>query len=167
MKHPRVLWAVACGFLLVAGCGNQLKEFTSPEGKFKVMMPATPKEGTQTVNGITVKSYNFQEKGGTYSVSFMELPAGQSDAELQARLEGLSSSWVRELEAKNTNSSKITYNQIYPGRELEADLPAQMHIRARYYLKGRVVYKISVLGDKPWASSAKASKFLDSLVILQ
>jgi hypothetical protein len=57
MTRNDALWVVVGGLLLISGCGKaEFKEFASPGGRFKVQMPGTPKEETQNVNGMTMKT---------------------------------------------------------------------------------------------------------------
>jgi hypothetical protein len=169
MMRRDALWMVTCGVLLVSGCGKaEFKEFASADGRFKVQMPGTPKEQTQTAAGVTMKIYTLEEKDGAYAVSFadMPIPAGESEAQLQARLDGSRDGMLRNTGGILTSESKINLSGKYPGREVQADIASKKGIlRARFYLVDRRLYQVVVTGTKPWATSANATKFLDSLVL--
>lgn len=170
MTRSGTLWAMACGLLLVSGCGKaEFKEFASADGRFKVQMPGTPKEETQTAAGATMKIYSLQEKDGAYAAAFADLPipSGESEAQLQARLDGSRDGMVRNVGGTLTSESRITLSGKYPGREVQADIPSKKGVlRARIYLVDRRLYQVMVTGTKPWATSADATKFLDSLVLM-
>ncbi len=169
MNQTRVTWAVACTLLLVSGCDNgEFREIVSEEGRFKVQMPGTPKETSQFVLGFTMKTWSLEKKEGGYAVAFADIPMAskESDIQIQKRLEGARDGMVSNTRSKLTSSSRTTLNGKYPGRDVEADLPDQKGIlRARIYLVGQRLYQIMVVGTKPWANSADATKFLDSLIV--
>ena len=170
MMRSGTLWAMACGLLLVSGCGKaEFKEFASADGRFKVQMPGTPQEKTETVAGATMKIYTLREKDGAYVVGFLDLPipSGESEAQLQARLDGSRDGAVRGVGGTLTSESNITLSGKYPGREVQADIPSKKGVlRARIYFVDQRLYQMIVTGTKPWATSADATKFLDSLVLM-
>jgi len=178
MTKTRFLFAVACGFLIVSGCSktgsnnsNEFKEFASAEGRFKVLMPGTPKEESQAAAGTNMKTYSLTEKEGAYMVAFADLPLpkGMKEPEIQKRLDGARDGMLSNVGGKLTNSSKITLSGKYPGREVQATLPKQQDglLIAKIYFVNQRLYQIMVTGTKAWAGSADATKFLDSLVVTQ
>jgi hypothetical protein len=73
---------------------------------------------------------------------------------------------VRNVGGTLTSESRITLSGKYPGREVQADIPSKKGaLRARIYLVDRRFYQAMVAGTKPWATSADATKFLDSFVL--
>jgi hypothetical protein len=155
--------------LVAAGCGTEFKEF-SPDGKFKVLLPGTPKEQNQSAMGLTVKAWSAEEKNGAYIISATDLPAalvGQGAAQLEQQLDGARSGALANSGAKLTSEKKITLAGKYPGRHIEADVPAKNgKMKMRVYIVGNRLYSMIAVGNGSWADSADATKFLDSLELV-
>ena len=169
MRQKRMVWAVGYVLLFATGCGKaEFKEFASVDGRFKVQMPGTPKEEMPFAAGVSVKVYSVQETNGVYSVAFADLPllTKETTGQIQARLDGARDGMVKKANATLTSAPSITLRGAHPGREVNADLPAQKGIlRAKVYLVDKRLYQVMVVGTKSWATSADATKFLDSLVV--
>jgi hypothetical protein len=106
--------------------------------------------------------------GREYALSYIDLPipAGEPKATIQKRLDGARDGMVRNLRGTLVSSSRITLQKKYPGRQVQATLPtAQQFLHGRVYLVGTRLYLILVSGPKEWATSAEATRFLDSLVV--
>ncbi len=172
MRQNRIAWAVGCVLLLVSGCGKagkaEFKEFASAEGRFKVKMPGTPKEEMHFAGLVSMKVYSVQEENGAYAVAFADMPISmpESAAQVQARLDGARDGMVKKANATLTSAHSISLRGTHPGREVNADLPAQKgKLRARVYLVDKRLYQVMVVGTKSWTTSSDATKFLDSLVV--
>src|SRR5262245_25157841 len=171
MKKYLGMGLAVCGLVLVSGCGGmgELKEFTSASGKFKVMMPGSPKEMNQSAAGIQFKMYAIEEKNGAIMVGYadMPIPAGEGAQEIQTRLDAAVQGMVGNVGANLENKSNITLSG-HPGREVKADLPKQNGVmRARIYLVGTRLYQLIVVGKSMWTNSDGATKFLESFQLTQ
>ena len=172
MSRIATLVVLVVPLIATIGCkkGAQFKEFSSAEGRFKVLMPGAPKEQAQAAGPITMKNFMIEEKDGAYMASFAELPiaANEPDAMTQQRLDGSRDGALRNTNAKLKKESKITLAGKYPGREIEADLPGGKGIvRARVWIVNQRLYMVQVIGTAAWASSNDANKFLDSFTLIQ
>jgi hypothetical protein len=145
-------------------------EFTSADGRFKVQMPGTPKEGSQASGGATMKTYSIESRNGAYVVGYADLPipANEPEAAVQERLDGARDGAVRGGNATLSNSYRITLAGKYPGREFSATLNGTKGIlRAKVYLvKGRL-YQVMVIGTDSFANSSDSRQFLDSFALTQ
>jgi hypothetical protein len=154
MRIRSILCVVACGLLLLVGCGQpEFKEFASAEGKFTVSLPGTPEEKTEPVAGTTMTIYFLVVGARAYAVSFMELPIpdGEPEEMVQTRL---------------VTSSNITLAGKHPGRDVVGQLSDNRGmVRSKIYLSGKRHYQVLVMGPKSFVESAEATKFLDSLAL--
>jgi hypothetical protein len=165
---PRCLPLFILPVCLVApGCGPEFKEF-SPDGKFKVQMPGTPKEQDQSLPGRTDKSWAVEEKNGTYYVSTIELPAlSVALTPLEQQLDGARDGAMRKSDSKLTSEQKIALAGKYPGRHVEADIPAtNRKMKMRFFIVGTRLYLVLVFGTVSWMDSANTEKFLNSLELI-
>jgi hypothetical protein len=160
---------VSMSLLLATGCGpEQMKPFTSAEGKFTAQMPGTPTEKTQMAAGITFKMYMVETRSGGMVVGVADMPIGanESEAMIQQRLDGARDGAVKNINGTLAGSSQITLAGKYPGRELTANLPENKGIlKARIYLVGARMYQVMVLGNAAYVNSENAGKFFDSFSV--
>jgi hypothetical protein len=169
MARSRLVSGIVVGLFLLSGCGKpEFKEFTSTEGRFKVLMPGTPTEKTETASGVTMKIFSVEGRNGAYAVAFadMPIPAGESEAQIHKRLNGARDGAVANVKGLLKTETKITLSEKHLGREFEASLPEQKGmLRARIYLVNQRLYQIMVVGKPEWTSSSEATKFLESFTL--
>jgi len=159
---------VLAGVFFLSGCGSkELKEFKSPAGGFKVLMPGNPKEQTQNTAAGQFKMYSVEERNGAYMAGFADtpIPPNEPEAKTQIRLDGARDGAVGNIKGTLVREAKIQLSGN-PGREIEANLPQNKGIvRARFYIVGSRMYQIMVVGTKSFAGSSDATKFLDSFAL--
>ena len=169
MTRTSVISAVVGALLISAHAeAAPFKDFTSNVSGFKVQLPSPPKKDTQTAAGVDVKTYTVQENDGAYVVAVAEIPipAGESAAKIEARLDGARDGMVRNIHAKLKSSSRITLNGRYPGREVQATLPNKKGIvRAKIFIVDQRLYQVLVIGTTSWATSDDANRFLNSFAL--
>jgi hypothetical protein len=171
MRQTRIwpLFVVAC--FLAGGCRKvEFKEFSSPEGRFKVEFPGTPKKTNQQAAGIKMTTYTVEEKNGAYVVAFADapIPSGETEAQLRKRLDGARDGMVGNVGGKLTSESDLTLKDKYPGREVKADIPSKKGaLRARVYIVDGRLYQVMVIGTSSWITSAEATRFLDSFALTE
>jgi len=160
---------LSLALLLLTGCGpEQLKPFSSPDGKFSVQMPGTPTQKTESAAGITFKMYLVERGSNGMMVAFADMPiqANEPDAVIQKRLDGARDGAVKNINATLTSSSSITLAGKNPGRELTANLPENKGIvKMRIYIVGTRMYQLMVLSTPSYVNSENAGKFFDSFTI--
>src|SRR5262245_48345805 len=140
-----ILCALACCTLLADEPTKTLKEFSSKEGGFKVQMPGDPKEQKQKAAGVDFTAYVIETKEGAVMVAYSDLPipGGETDEQIQARLDGAVQGMVTNIGAKldKDRVKKIMLDKKHPGREVSADV-AQLggEMQARIYLVDKRLY---------------------------
>lgn len=155
----------------LGGCGktnlDEFKEFVSEPGKFKVLMPGTPKEQMQNAAGVAFKMYTAEVRDGGVIVGFgdMPIPKGESATDLQKRLDGARDGMVANTKSTLTGSSNIMLGN-YPGREVLADLPNnQGKLRARVYIVDGRMYQVMMIGKANWSGWSKQDQFFNSFAL--
>ena len=163
-------WLVV--LVLCCGCGKsgfgEYKEFKCEGGRFKVLMPGTPKEEKLTAAGIPLKTFRVESWDKGCAVAYADIPDeilryGATSAKLDAAVDGM----VSNVNGKLIRNYDILLAGRYPGREVKAQLPNNAGIIvARIYLVRQRFYELIVTGSQSWATSAEANKFLDSFVLI-
>jgi len=158
--------------VLCCGCGKsgfgEYKEFKCEGGRFKVLMPGTPKEEKLSAAGIPLKTFRVESWEKACAVAYADIPDeilryGATSAKLDAAVDGM----VSSVNGKLIRSYDIQLAGKYPGREVKAQLPNNAGIVvARIYLVRQRFYELLVTGPQSWATSADANKFLDSFVLI-
>lgn len=146
---------------------NTWRTFSSPEGRFSVLMPGTPlahKQNVQTPVGALALNIFLVERGNkSYGVSYSDYPKdlvenGSSDSILS----GAQAGSVANVKGRVVAEKKIALGQ-HPGREYQLSTP-QGGYRARIYLVGERLYQNIVMG--PVTPSEDADKFFDSFQLV-
>ncbi len=157
---------VAMTSLLHGADAPAFKEYSSKEGKFKALLPGTPKE--QTVDAGPVKMHMAivdLGKDVSYTVIYSDLPG---DAKTLAKpevaekvLDGATKGALDNTKGKNLTEKKIKIG-TYPGREIQFEIPDKGFVRSRIYLVDARLYQVMVTGPKATITSKDADKFLGS-----
>jgi hypothetical protein len=154
----RLCWlATAFALFLTAGCGKEWKEASSPEGKFTVLMPGTPKEQSRTQAGITNHIFALEVKDGAYMVSYLDVPPG-TPANYSLAIQAAAAN----RQGKGVKESDITI-EGHEGKAYEFEMG-----NPKGYAVGRIVlvnnrlYQLLVMGANISSSDADVQKFLNS-----
>jgi hypothetical protein len=163
-------WLVV--LVLCCGCGKagfgEYKEFKCEGGRFKVLMPGTPKEEKLSAAGIPLKTFRVESWDKGCAVAYADIPDeilrfGSTSAKLDAAVDGM----VASVNGKLIRAYDIQLAGKYSGREVKAQLPNNAGIIvARIYLVRQRFYELLVTGPQSWVTSADANKFLDSFVLI-
>jgi hypothetical protein len=182
----KMLGGVLLGLLMLIGCGKksspggggtggsasaQFQEYTSSDGRYKVSFPGTPQAKTsQSPGGVTMSAMGVDEKDGAYLVQYgdLSIPPGETDQQLQQRLDALRDATGQALGGKVTRFTPIKLAGKYPGRELEATVPSKNGtLRARMYLVNQRLYEVMAVGTSSWVSSPNTNTFFNSFSLTQ
>jgi hypothetical protein len=152
----------------------ELVEFSSAEGKFKVLMPADPMAGSVPVEGIPAHYFASEVPSGSFCVGYAILPI--SGNETREQIQFALDEGVRYFKtskaptASFVSSSHVTLAGKYPGREFRADVLSDKGrkgtLLGRAYIVGKRWYIIGVMGEEFLVNSAEADRFLNSLEVL-
>ncbi len=169
----------SCVLLLFAVGANPIcaddqpewKEFASKEGRFKVLMPGTPKQDkaeTESDFGKGVLHMNTVQAGKTmYGANYCDFPAEIKKTPLKQVFDSSRDGAVANLEGKLASEKDIKLGE-YPGREILIDLAGGKRLfRVRVYLVDQRLYQVVVFGTKEAATAKEADKFLDSFTLAE
>jgi hypothetical protein len=147
--------------------------FTSPEGRFTVLMPTKPEleiknsdtpQGTLVLHLVSATSDN-----GYFLVSYNDYPNVDA-SNVQTALEAAQKGALESLGGDLISSHKISLGDN-PGLEFsakkiskdsEVSKDSEIIANARYYFVGRRLYQVLVLTYKAHADSPDIQKFLNS-----
>jgi hypothetical protein len=156
---------------LFAACYPELdwREFTSPEGRFAVLLPAKPKRDTRTVMlaGAPAKMHMHavQVAGMAFGVGYADLPQGVDAA--RAVIEGRDA-LVRNIGGRISGEREVEI-QGARGVEFEATGTADgepMRLAARVLASGGRFYQIVLVGRSERAARVDTALFLGSFKLL-
>lgn len=156
----RMLGPLTAAFFLcfLSGCGGvEFKEFTSPEGKFSILMPANPEKKTQDVLGQTMVAYGKNVRNGAYVVGYFDVPAG-----VPVSLPGAAQGAANTAAGKVTTEREFTF-EGNKGLEFEAETT-----KPKGYVSGRVIvinnrfYQLLAMGNNARLTDGDVQKFLTS-----
>lgn len=144
------------------------QKFSSPEGKFSVLLPGTPKErqeGAQTPFGLIVY-HAFaatQDAHHAYGAGYYDL-SNNSDA--QSFLDRIQSLIIGPGKIMSSHNLQIAG---YPGREFEfgPDQQGNYSARVRLVLVGQRIYVLTAIFLKSEPHPQECSAFFDSFSLQQ
>jgi hypothetical protein len=142
------------------------KEFAPAEGRFKALMPGTPKPyklDTESDFGKGVLHMNTVQAGKTmYGANYCDFPAEVKKAPLKQVYDSSRDGAVANLDGKLASENDIKLGD-YSGREIQIDVAGGKQLfRARVFLVDQRLYQVVVFGSKEAVTSKDAEKFLDS-----
>ena len=153
--------------------GKAAKEFTSKVGGFSAAFPGTPKESKEPIakDGTIQTQYTLDGPTGAYLVSFQDNPnlAKAGKVEREKALQAAQDAVQRGTQGKLLRSKEITLDKVHPGREYEiqASHGGGGLFRSRAYLVKDRLYQVIVVGQKDFATSKEADRFLESFKLVK
>jgi hypothetical protein len=160
---------VVVGLLVcVVAAEAQLKfeTFTSKDLGFSILMPGMPKEQTLKIKSdrgdLENKQFMVASDTGAWIVSVIDYPA-DTPADLADRLlDGAVKGAMNNLKGKTLSEGKIMLDKKHAGRQFQVEAPKIGVHRAHVFLVGNRLYQIVVRGPKELATSAEATRYLES-----
>jgi hypothetical protein len=143
--------------------------FTSPEGRFSVMMPGTPVKSSEQAklsDSTSIAIYEFSislaSDNISYLVMYNDYPAGYAEDGPQAVLARTRDGAVKN---KTLNSDlEISLNGI-PGRAFTSTDSDGFNYSVRQFLNGKRLYQLIVVSNKGY-TAAQTDEFMNSFRIL-
>jgi hypothetical protein len=161
-----------CASLLATPAAAQgpWKEFTWKEGKCSLLLPAAPSQAKNRLQAVHGE--------GIYTVHFVDRPNLPETKEEKARdektkqletertLDKTRDELVASLKGKLLREQKIALG-VYPGRDLEIEVPVLGIYRVRMYQAGKRFYQLLLVGPRAVTSSREAERFFASFRVAQ
>lgn len=156
--------------LLVAAIGHaalqttEWTKFSSPEGRFAILMPTEPlrdEQSKETRSGkVLMHFFTTRSEKGIFIVAYTDYAIGDAKRELDANRD----SFLKGMKATLVSESDIKL-QENPGREIKAARD-QLNIRSRIYLVGKRYYQAVAITPATLPGDIEADKFLSSFELL-
>jgi len=139
--------------------------FTSPEGRFTVLMPAKPKtevKNTDTAEGnLPMYLFSAANDNAYFLISYNDF-SNVNESNVQAALEAGRTGAIESMGGELISERKILLGS-YPGLEFSAKKSSEgseIIANARLYFVDHRLYQLLVLAYKPHADSPDIQKFL-------
>jgi WD40 repeat protein len=148
------------------------KEFTSAEGRFRVLMPGEPVKQDQVAptpaGPITVHMFMDENKAANYSftVGYNDIPPFAPRGNDDTMLDGVRTGALASFPGARLVGEQRIKLGSHPGRDLTIDLAAKGMVRQRIYLVGNRLYQLLVARSGSWPSAAAIDKFFDSFELI-
>ncbi len=169
MLRYLIMLATLSALPMSIGCQkSEFADFSPAGGGFKVAMPGTPQEQSQTTNGIAMKTYMVGMTNGDYFVSYSDsrLPPTASDKQVQHRLDLARDGQLNASGGKLLSESNIQIDGKYPGREVNSEIPAKKAFaRWRIYFVDGKLFQVFALGRESWVKSPDVDTFFNSFAL--
>ncbi len=134
---------------LAYGVQGEWIKFSSPEGRFSVLLPHQPTLDKDTNTLITTYSFMSLAAGMAFTGTYADIPSIDSDPD--TFLKDTRDVIVSKTGPMTGSDEKISLDS-YPGREFEVAivLPkgAAMSARIRIYLVGKRLYSLTYISEK-------------------
>lgn len=163
---------VICALAYGTQAETEWIKFTSPEGRFSVLLPHTPKFEAITdpsIKELTNYRYTELETGYGFICEYYDLPSTGPD--LESFLDDTRDGIIRGAGATKVGEEKISLHG-YPGRELELAFrvndDVEMRSRTRIYVVGKRLYSLTYVRAKDLdarVASETATKFFSSFTV--
>jgi hypothetical protein len=156
---------VLCAVLLlpILGCGRkpEFKEFSSPEGKFSILMPGNPEKKEQNVKGIKMVSYGVETKAWSYGVAYGDMLPNTTFSPSGA-VQGIAS----VFQGKVLSEKDFTFEGA-TGKEFEIEsTKPKGHVSGRIIVINNRIYQYFVGGNER-LSGENVQKFLNSFKLIK
>jgi len=141
-------------------------KFTSPEGRFSVMMPEIPKDKTDTVDSAhgpyTTHLFIVRDDTSVYLIGWVDYDSS-FNFNRQAELEANRDNFVKGIDARLV-TSRPTFIDGYSAIEFTAET-ADRVFKSRVFLVGRRPYQIVIGSPKTSDDTASTERFFNSFKV--
>ncbi len=162
----RVLPFAAAIVCLLPGCGEKLTEYRSEEGRFRILLPGTPKTVSDRALGKGVQAVQFEERSGDFTVAWSDPQPARATPGTLEQLDLACNRAIDNLQGKALSRRSITLGN-HPGREMLVEGPdGKVVVRLRLYLVNGRLYQVAAGGARWWVDRGTTDKVLDSFAVL-
>ncbi len=141
----------------------------SDGGKYKARFPADPKKGTAAAGDVTYATYSATADGASYAAGYADLTDldGATGKQRQAALDAARDDAVADLGAgsKMAKCELLVLAGRHRGWEFSAEA-GDRSLRARVYLVGTRLYRVTVRGSAGAIRGGSADAFLESFQVV-
>jgi hypothetical protein len=134
-----------------ASGSTEWKEFTSTEGKFRVMLPGAP---TRKVRSSKDVEFGLETPDAKIGVVFADLPEKAKPEKFMVPPSG----------SKILSDKEVTQGD-YAGRDIVAEIPNHGTAHMRFLSAGKRLYTVMIVGKGRSLSDSEVARVLDSFQI--
>ena len=137
--------------------------FSSPEGRFTVLMPGQPSLATSSDK--SEHSYSVRTKGADYYIEYYD-NSGNPKLSAEQMMDIPRTAVMTGQNVKMLSDRRIDFNG-YPGRELKFGVyGGEMIHWVRVYVVGDRTYTMMIVAPASMEASAEAEKFFSSFELI-
>jgi hypothetical protein len=149
------------------------EKFSSPEGRFQVLMPAKPtletKEVDSSIGKLTLYAYSSSNDKGYFLASFGDYTVEPKDAaQVETVLDAVQVGVLKGIEAEALPGAKKIMLGGVSGREFSAKKEMQgmkVVFNWKIFLAGRRLYQLAAVTEDTGAPAPETARFLTSFNI--
>lgn len=171
-------WASLSLFVLLvssllaqSGGSGDWSKYSSPEGKFSVLLPGEPKHSTSTENGAVLNNFELLQSPLIYMIVFSDYPSATLEKPIDVRLNAERDSFVKGLSANVQSEKRFKFQKgshELPALQFVSDsAKPNANFKCVVVLDGTRVYFIGVGSLKGYDSTVQMDKFLDSFKLTE
>lgn len=148
------------------------QELSSPEGRFRVLMPGTPtrqkRKMSSPVGDVHDTAFILDTADRSIMVSYADFDAPhQKAASLDNIISQARDATLESFQGAGLMTEKAITLQGYSGREVLIDIPRQGIAYFRWYAVKRRMYVLGMIGIKSTPPEAEVSRFFDSFQLTE
>jgi hypothetical protein len=148
--------------------GDDWSKYSNEGGKFSVLVPAQPEEGSKTEKGVLLHTFQIIQSPRMYMVLYSDYPEADLKVETSARLRA-----ERDGFLKGTSDGKLISEREFKFRKGSTELPAlefssetpKAIYKILVILDGQRVYFVGTGGLKGNDSTREFERFLGSFAL--
>jgi hypothetical protein len=160
--------------LLASAAGaaqNEWKEFTSPEGRFRVLLPGKPEVQKLAVNTALGPQDLHMHRAAGSPHSFVVIYTDNPEAALKDRggnqfLDDVRDGFMKSIRGKLVAEKKATVDSN-PGREMLIEVPGGVNVVSRLCLVKNRMYQLVAIGPKEKSAAPEITRFFDSFKLVK
>jgi hypothetical protein len=164
VERLRCRWLVLGLVLALTGCGEQLQEYRSEEGGFRILLPGEPSVPDDVPPGS--HKIRLMQRSGSYAVAWTDLaPAPEQSSE--ERLSRACDSALASLKATLLSRRSFLLAGQYPACDFIVELSERGNrLHGRMILVDNRLYHVMVSGERWWIQQPVTQRVLDSFAVL-
>jgi hypothetical protein len=139
------------GGVVTKSSSTEWREYSSAEGKFKVMLPGVPIRKTRSSKEV---EFGLETPDAKIGVVFADLPEKTKPEKYMVAPSG----------SKVLKEAEITQGD-YKGRDIVAEVPNQGTVHMRFLTTGKRLYTVMIVGKSKPPAESEVSRVLDSFQI--
>ncbi|HTE18315.1 MAG TPA: hypothetical protein VK689_08030 [Armatimonadota bacterium] len=150
---------------------NDWKEFSSTEGRFRVLLPGKPEMQKQSVDTALGPQDLYMHRAVAGPLSYVVIYTDNPEAALKERggdqfLDDVRDGFIRSIRGKLLTEKKATLDSN-TGNELLVEAPNGINVVSRLCLVKNRLYQLIAIGPKEESAAPEVTWFFDSFKLVK